>query len=145
MKLFALIFQLAPSSKRWRYRLEEDFSIYLDALRGVYFSSEWFSIKDGEVFVKAGYAWDGVTPAFYCFGIWMGIWDGPKGRDGKVCSWKATLVHDCLCQFIGLIQDIKKAQTVEAFQKLLEINESPRWMCSIYPFFVKYFGPQDWT
>ena len=145
MKLFALMFKLVPSSKRWRYRLEEDFVYYTKNLEGVHFISEWLIIDNGTVTVKAGYAWDGVTPAIYMFGMWFGVWDGPKGKDGKVVSWKATAVHDAFCQFIGLIKNIKKEQTVAVFKELLELNDSPKFMCKLYPFCVNYMGPQDWS
>lgn len=144
-KVVSVFFSLKPTSKRWRYRLEEDFIYHSEHLRGIYFVCPWMVIDDGDVMVKKEYAWDGVTPAYYFCGRWWGIWDGPKGKDGKVVSWKATLVHDAFCQFIGLIKGIKKEQTVEVFKELLEWNDSPKFMCKFYPWFVKYFGPQDWS
>ena len=144
-KVFAAVFSLMPASKRWRYRLEEDFCYYSETLKGIYFDSQWFVIRDGDITVKAGYAWDGVTPAFYFLGVWWGVWDGPKGKDKKPCSWKATVVHDAMCQFIGLIKGISKDQTVEVFKELLKINTAPKFMVSLYPKAVKYFGPQDWS
>ena len=144
-KLASLFFKLKPTSKRWRYRLEEDFVYKSKHLDGIVFHSPWLIIEDGTIIVKKGYTWDGVTPAFYFLGFWWGVWDGPKGKDGKVTSWKATLVHDAFCQFIGLIEDIKKEDTVGVFEDLLIDNDSPKFMCEIYPWFVKYFGPQDWS
>ena len=144
-KLASFLFKLKPSSKRWRYKLEEDFTYYSDHLRGIEFISPWAVIDKGTITVYKGYARDGVTPAYYFLGFWWGVWDGPKGKDGKVTSWKATLVHDVLCQFIGLIKDIKKEDTVGVFKDLLEMNDSPKFMCSIYPWFVDHFGPQDWS
>lgn len=143
--LLSALFNLLPSSRRWRYRLEKDFTYFSEHLRGIKFDSQWLIIDDGNVTVKTGYAWDGATPAFYFLGVWWGVWDGPKGKDKKPSSWQATLVHDAMCQFIGLIKGIKKEQTVEVFKELLEVNKSPKFMVSIYPKFVNYFGPQDWS
>jgi len=53
-KVFAVIFSLMPASKRWRYRLEEDFCYYSETLKGIYFESQWFNIRDGHMSVKAG-------------------------------------------------------------------------------------------
>ncbi len=144
-KVISMLFQLVPTSKRWRYKLEEDLVHTSKHLDGVSFHSDWLVIENGSIILRKEYTWDGVTPAFHFFGIWWGVWDGPKGKDGKVVTWKATAVHDAFCQFIGLIKGITKEQTVAVFKELLELSDSPKFISKVYPAFVNYFGPQDWS
>ena len=143
--LLSMVIKILPSSRRWRYRLDKDLVHQTTRLNGITFHSDWLTIENGTIRLKEGYAWDGVTPAFYFLGIWWGVWDGPKGVDKKVVSWKATAIHDAFCQFVGLIKGISRDQTVEIFKELLEQNGAPKFMSTIYPWFVRYCGPQDWS
>ena len=48
----------------WRYKLEQEFILKHKVFEGLCFENEWFSIKDGEIRIEKGYAWDGCTPAY---------------------------------------------------------------------------------
>ena len=138
-------------SKKWRYKLEEAFVVKSVHLEGISFHNEWIEIQDGVMIIHSQYAWDGCTPAYciyeggkYSDGIWIGVWDGPVGKDGKRVTWQATVVHDALCQFREEIRGLTKDKTVKIFQNLLRSNGSPCCIATIYPFMVSQFGPQDW-
>ncbi len=138
-------------TKTWRYKIPNDFNYKSYLLLGVSFSNEWVKIENGEIVIKAGYAWDGCSPAYkvisgklFPSGIWFGPWDGPIGIDGHVVSHRASLVHDALCQFREDITGLTKDLVVEIFKQLLEKDSAPLWMTSIYPKMVSMFGPQKW-
>ena len=138
-------------SKKWRYKLDEPFIIKSIHLEGITFRNEWIEIEDGVMIIHAQYAWDGCTPAYCIYegdkafnDVWIGIWDGPVGEDGKVVTWQATVVHDALCQFRKEIRGLTKDKTVKLFKSLLKSNGCPWCIATIYPFMVSQFGPQDW-
>jgi hypothetical protein len=69
--------------RRYRYQLA---SAYIVALGWpVSFAHRWFELRGGVLTVCKGYAWDGSTMA----------------PDTDACR-RASLVHDALCQAIGL-------------------------------------------
>lgn len=129
----------------WRYRLAAPLTLYASELRGVTFANEWLTIKNGWVTVTAGYAWDGCTPAWkLATGLWLGVPDGPLGTDGRPVSWRASLVHDALCQFRTEIPGLTKSATVKLFARLLREGSAPAVMCVLYPAAVHLFGPKSW-
>ena len=135
----------------WRYKLEQEFILKHKVFEGLCFENEWFSIKDGEIRIEKGYAWDGCTPAYpiikgdsFPTGLWVGIWDGPLGIDCKPAAWMASLCHDVLCQFREDLLDVSKERSVAIFRELLVLNNAPNWMVKAYPWAVDRFGPQAW-
>lgn len=130
----------------YRYRLDSDFRTLAPELLGITFSNEWLHIDGGHIVISKGYAWDGCSPAIRLpGGIWLGPWDGPLGDDGRPVSWRASLVHDALCQFRTQLRGINKAATIAIFRRLLIAGGAPGWMASIYPWAVDLFGPQNWS
>lgn len=135
----------------WRYKNEQDLTLFAKELERVSFKNEWLTIESGNVFIPKDYAWDGCSPtlkipagAVLPNGIWMGPWDGPLGIDCRPVTWKASLVHDALCQFRKEIYNLKKKDTVDLFGRLLLEANAPRWMCLIYPLAIDRYGPQYW-
>lgn len=129
----------------WRYRLDAQQEIVAGELAAVSFANQWLTIREGMLLVAAGYAWDGCSPSVKLPGrLWLGIWDGPLGPDGRPVSWRASLAHDVLCQFRSELRGISKAASVTLFARLLREDSAPGWMCQLYPAAVDRFGPQGW-
>jgi hypothetical protein len=136
---------------KWRYKLKQHFELFAPEVIGVFFVNEWLRIEHGRIIIQPEYSWDGCSPTlklqgwrFFPNGIWFGPWDGPLGKDARPTTWKATLIHDVLCQFREEIPDLKKDATVALFKRLLVENDSPFWISLIYPLAVDWFGPQEW-
>lgn len=135
----------------WRYRLEHDIVFESSHLRGVYLRNEWVTIENCVMTIKAGYAWDGCTPSYFILkgsilpkGLWFGVWDGPRGNNGRPVTWRASLFHDALCQFIEDIVGLNKEKTLLIFETIMVEDMTPLWMVSLYVSAVRKFGPQDW-
>ena len=129
----------------WRYRLTDPAEIAAPELAGISYAGEWLSIGDGRARLRAGYAWDGCSPAVRVTSdIWLGPPDGPLREDGRPAAWSASLWHDALCQFRGEIQGLTKRASVALFARLLNQSGAPRIMRTLYPIAVAQFGPQDW-
>lgn len=135
----------------WRYRLPARFYLFAPELAAVSYGGDWLEIRDCRLSIPAGYAWDGCSPSLRLparpllpSGIWLGPWDGPLGIDGRPVTWRATLVHDVLCQFREDIQGLGKSATVRLFARMLENDGAPGWMRRLYPAAVSLLGPQSW-
>lgn len=126
----------------YRYKLSEDYSRYCHQLAGVYHSSEWLTIHDGWLTIKAGYAWDGCSPTWRIGGVWLGTPDGRR-VNGKPKSYYASLVHDALCQMRVGIQTNKQAVT-ELFVEMLREGGFAAPVATIYGKAVSWLGPQEW-
>lgn len=127
----------------WRYKLNSPFRHQSPQLAGIFFANEWVSIHDGTIEIATDYAWDGCSPAWRVFGVWLGTPDGPLMADGRPQTYYASLVHDVLCQFSRHIP-IKKAATVELFGQMLLDAGFAAWRANLYAKAVDVFGPQDW-
>lgn len=129
----------------WRYRLERREAHWFAPLAQVSFLNEWVTINDGWMVVRAGYAWDGCSPAWRLPGtvVWLGVPDGPLGLDGRPVSWRASLFHDALCQFRSEIAGLTKGASVAVLADLLVNDGAPLWMQTLYPAAVQSFGPRD--
>lgn len=139
-------------SKVWRY-VQKDSQIFYQHqhFAGIHFENDWIRISDGFMSIKNAYAWDGCSPsikikmrAFLPKGLWLGVWDGPRGDDCRPVGWRASLFHDALCQFRKDIKGLTKEKTVEIFKQMLIEDAAPKWMSFLYPAAVSMFGPQDW-
>ena len=89
--------------------------------------------KNGEIRVRAGYAWDGCTPKFSLWDICVGTPDGvPNAGTKKPKAYYASLLHDALYQFSiqGLPAPLDRRKEVDRI--LLELLErdgfAPRWV-----------------
>lgn len=126
---------------RWRYKLTEDYTYESPHLAGISFCSDWLLIDGGRLLIRAGYAWDGCSPAWRLpGGVWVGTPDGPLGADGRPQSYYASLVHDALCQYKADVP-ITKAATLALFADLLRQGGFPPWRVLLYVAAVKLFGP----
>lgn len=120
----------------YKYKLTEDRQYFFEELRGIEFESEWATVRDGVLTIRAGYAWDGCSRKWKVFGHIVGTPDGLKGQT----RW-ASLVHDVFCQYRGELL-ISKETTLVIFDKMLK---EARWFARpVYVFAVDKFGPQDW-
>lgn len=130
---------------RWRYRLDEQATLKSDALAGIDYGNAWLTIYGGWMHVRAGYAWDGCSPALRLpgTGIWIGPPDGPLLADGRPAAWRASLLHDALCQFRRDIPGLTRAAATAVFAAELAAAGAPYWMRRLYPAAVRRFGPQD--
>lgn len=125
--------------------------MFAPELMAVFYVGPWLEIRHCRLSIRSGYAWDGCSPSLKLpggivlpGGIWLGPWDGPLGPDGRPVSWRASLVHDALCQFRGDIQGMTRDATVQLFRRQLAEDGAPGWMCNLYPAAVQHFGPQAW-
>lgn len=136
---------------KWRYVLEEELYFFHPSLVGVVFRNEWLLIEHSRMLIRKNYAWDGCSPSirlpsFGLFpnGIWLGIWDGPLNKNGRPVTWKATLIHDAMCQFRQEIPGLSKDATVRIFWDNLVKEGAPTWMVKLYSLAIETFGPQRW-
>ena len=103
--------------------------------------SKWLEIStDGLITVKAnenGYAWDGCTPKFDILNLWVvGVPDGHVDyRTDKPYTYRASMVHDALYQYLDTIPVTKDAVDRLFLEMLGDFKL--RWL--YYPA-VKCFG-----
>lgn len=135
----------------WRYVLPADFKVEILNPGIDDFHSEYFRIYGNTITVKRGYAWNGCNPAylyrlpFSTKEIWIGTPDGPVDEStGLPQSWKASLIHDCFCQYRFALSGVTKEFTVDLFEKLLLECGFESWRSKLYSRAVKWFGPQKW-
>ena len=129
----------------WRYVLGTRFELLAPELVSIAFANRWLEIRHCRLSIAPGYAWDGCSPAVRLpSGIWIGTPDGPLTANGRPVSWRASMVHDALCQFRPDIAGLAKPATVDLFRRMLIEDGAPGWMCALYPAAVWHFGPQEW-
>jgi hypothetical protein len=129
----------------WRYLLGARFELLAPELVSIAFANRWLEIRHCRLAIAPGYAWDGCSPAARLpGGIWIGTPDGPLAADGRPVAWRASMVHDALCQFRPDIAGLAKSATVDLFRRMLIEDGAPGWMCALYPAAVWHFGPQEW-
>lgn len=127
----------------WRYCITEPFAYDHPAFDGVVFTCEWATILRGTIIIKAGYAWDGCSPAWRIGGLWLGTPDGALRADGRPQTYEASLVHDVLCQFSKQVP-MSKDQVSDLFRDMLLEGGFPKWRAKLYRSAVYAFGPQEW-
>lgn len=126
----------------WRYTLKTPFRVSSPHLEGIDFKNRWVTLHNGVMTVHPGYAWDGCTPAIpLVLGVWLGPWDGPRQLDGRPAAYRASLVHDVLCQFAADIP-IRKDATLRLFEDLLRAHGFGPLMARVYTTAVRWFGPR---
>lgn len=130
---------------RWRYVLQRRVAAHHRALSGIDFDNQWLQIRSGLVRVQPGYAWDGCSPAVRIPGtrLWLGVPDGPTMDDGRPAAWRASLLHDALCQFRHDIPGLTQAAATAVLASELHDAQAPDWMQHLYPAAVRLLGPQD--
>ncbi|MDX8400545.1 MAG: hypothetical protein R8K20_09915 [Gallionellaceae bacterium] len=122
----------------------EDFPHQTDWTLERSFEAEWLSIsKSGLIIVKAnktGYAWDGCSPKFDILNlVVVGVPDGHFDyRTGKAYTYRASMVHDALYQYLDSIP-VSKADVDLLFLIMLG-DFKPR---HIYYYFVKHCGGKN--
>ena len=127
--------------KAYIFKLDRDFNYQHSAFQGIDHTNQWLDIKsDGCVKIKAGYAWDGCTPKVGVMGLFtIGTPDG-RLQYNRPMTWKASLVHDVLCQYRRELP-LTKAAVTQIFKDMLIEVGFP--LAKIYAAAVFYFGPQD--
>jgi hypothetical protein len=86
---------------KYRFVLARDVTVYFSKFNFGYHDLRdgngkvWCEMRGRHVTIKAGYAWDGASPKFRLFGIWLGTPDFASTRLG-------TLFHDLFYQFLHL-------------------------------------------
>ena len=127
----------------YRYISDKPYSYQTPLLKGVSVDTEYLTITpDGTITIAKDYAWDGCTPAFY-IGFWFGTPDLWVGKDGEKVTYRASQVHDVLCQHSKIIP-ITKQTASEIFKQMLIEHGVPKWIASIYYTGVMLFGQQEW-
>lgn len=127
--------------KAWLYQLDKPFVYSHSAFNDIEFKNEWVTIIDSKMTISSGYAWDGCSPKYHVFGLFVvGTPDGIL-RHGKKWTNDASLVHDVLCQFRCELA-ITKNQSVKVFNDILDRDGWP--LRKVYVKMVDRFGPQDW-
>lgn len=122
----------------WRYALSDDFGYSSPLLAGITFENRWVCIRDGNIGIKAGYAWDGCSPCISVLGLfYLGTPDGTEHL-GRPATYHASLVHDVLCQWKADIP-ISRAATIAIFEQLLLDVRFP--LARLYAWAVERFGP----
>jgi hypothetical protein len=84
---------------------------------------------DGTVKVLAGYAWDGCTPKWSFFDLVVGVPDGaPNHETTRPKAYFASMFHDALCQFLGVLPELKRSQVDHIFFDILTRDDfRPRY------------------
>jgi hypothetical protein len=102
----------------YKYQLRAPYTIRLPEIRPAHGAgTDWLTLDvDGNLTIRAGYAWDGASGPTY---------------DSK-SSMRASLVHDALYQLmrLGLLDQAFRAATDEIFRRLCEDDGM--------------FGPRAW-
>ena len=126
---------------RWRYVLDQPFYFRHHLLDDISWECPWAVIADGVIKIRAGYAWDGCSPAIRLpGGIWIGPPDGPRGSDGLPAAFHASLVHDVLCQYANTVP-LGADAVSQVFYDLLRIYGASAWRARLYQLAVLVFGP----
>lgn len=112
--------------KGYKYQLTKGFT--LDILIAGRISTEYISLDmTGNLTIKRGYAWDGVS--------------GPVGDN--INNMRASLVHDALYQLMreGLLNYKTHRELADRVFKDLCIKDGvPKYIASIYYFALRKFG-----
>lgn len=105
------------------------------------FDSQWLHIStEGTITIKAGktgYAWDGCSPKFSFLNLAIiGTPDGHVDyRTGKPYTYKASLVHDALYQYLDTVP-VPKAEVDKLFYQML----GDFTLARVYFWAVRLFG-----
>ena len=127
----------------YRYVSSKPFYYQSELLISTEFRSDWLTItRDGNLVIPEHYAWDGCTPSFY-LGFWFGTPELWQGQDGERVTYRASQVHDALCQYAEHLP-ITKQTSSEIFRRMLIDKGVPAWLARLYYFGVMAFGPQGW-
>ncbi len=131
---------------RWLYRLDAnhvwdsdhaipEHLVFLDAKGKVRLIIE----ENGRITVTRGYTWNGCSPKFCVFDLFMGTPEGVVHRDtGLPKTYHASLVHDALYQFLPDGLPLGRRHADAFFRRLLKESDfAPAWL---YWLAVRAFG-----
>lgn len=112
------------TGREWRFRLTSDFTVRLYTgwvgFHEFYDGDKlWAVLRDDELTVKSGYAWNGASPCWRVFGKWVGTPTPPSARI-------PSLIHDLFFQFLDVPcapWDMKQANDI--FFNLMRDGDFP--------------------
>lgn len=82
----------------YKFKLDKEYKGFFPF--DIEFKNEWIRIRDNEIKIRKGYAWDGCTPKIKIFDLgYYGTPDGVMNNDGLPLLYYPSLVHDALYQF----------------------------------------------
>lgn len=129
---------IIDGQNKYIHKLEEEYFTFIKELWNIEFESEWMVIRNGNVFIKEGYSWDGCSPKWEWVDFVFGT---PEGRicvyTGKPITYEASLIHDALYQFKGS-HGISRRTSDLIFKKMLK-RKSFKWS-GLYYFVVRVVG-----
>ena len=125
--------------EKYIFTLEQDFEMTHELFSGVIFRSKYLQIYDGQLFIPAGYSWDGCTPKLRIGGkLVIGTPDGQiHPETGKPRTYYASLVHDALYQFSPK-HGIPRKQIDDLFLEMLRMSGFRS--AGLYHRAVRWFG-----
>jgi len=130
----------------WLYRLDANFSwqsglsisedsAFVDTTGAVRLILE----RGGRITVTRGYSWNGCSPKFCLFDLLVGTPDGVTDLStGHSKTYRASLVHDALYQFLPDGLPIRRAHADACFLSLLDATGFR--LRHIYYLAVRVFG-----
>lgn len=124
--------------KEYKWKLENDYSVYVKELENIQVDLPWVTISSGLITIRKGYTWNGCSPSISVLDMFfIGTPDGIVDYNtGKPKTHYASLVHDCLYQF--KILGRKEADLI--FRRMMK--ESRFALADIYYLAVRAFGPR---
>lgn len=127
-----IIYEEVNIKNRYFYRLKGDYILFVPSLQNYIFEGEFLQVKNGNVIVKNGYAWNGNTPKTLFLGILFGTPDGFLGH-----TLEASLLHDALYQYGKKFNLSRKEADKIYFEDLKRLD----WqLAKVYNFFVRLLG-----
>lgn len=133
--------KLRKGNYPYLYTLNEDITQETSWQLAQPFDSQWLHISTkGSITVKAGkagYAWDGCSPKFSFLNLAiLGTPDGHVDyRTGKPYTYKASLFHDALYQYLDTVP-VPKAEVDRLFYQML----GDFTLAKVYYLAVRLFG-----
>ncbi len=95
--------------------------------------------KDGRIFIFPNFSWDGCSPKFFFYDIYLGTPDGIIHEDTlKPKTYYASLFHDALYQFFKKCGPYSLEDADKVFRKLMKKYDFR--LSPIYYLFVRLFG-----
>jgi len=112
----------------YKYTTDKVYKRYIPELKGVYFKSDWLTIKEGHCEIAEKYSWNGASPKIKIFGRIIGTWDGANNE-----AKYATLWHDAFYQYSKDLKNLKVSRLYADVNFYLDL------VCRRFKFPMLYF------